>query len=315
MIQDYFPAVIDSSMLGCFKSCPQLMYKIFIEDWHPKEGANVHLVAGGAFAKGVEVARRMFFEVGMAPEDCMAMGLRALVKAYGDFECPPDSAKSLERMMGALTFYFERYPLNHQSGYPIVLASGKRAIECNGAEPLPIAHPITGDPLLYSWRTDAIVYFSSANYVCDEKTTSSLGPTWGRQWDLRSQFIGYKFWSQKTLEIPIAGALVRGVSILKTKYDTLEVPCNYSAAECQRWYDEMLEWTEAMIECWKKGRWRYNLDHACAEYGGCGFRTVCKAEADGAGKEILETFFERRRWDPVSRTETLLSTGEVVRQA
>ena len=111
MTTTYFPEVFDSSMLATFKSCPELFRRIYIEQWKSKD-PSVHLRAGGAFAAGIEAARTAYYVHGDSPEDSIAKGLHALMTFYGDFECPPDSAKSLERTAGALEFYFEQYPLN-----------------------------------------------------------------------------------------------------------------------------------------------------------------------------------------------------------
>jgi hypothetical protein len=58
-----------------------------------------------------------------------------------------------------------------------------------------------------------------------------------------------------------------------------------------------------MIRDWEAGEFDFNLDHACAEYGGCSFRGVCQMREPAA---LLAQQFQRRRWDPVARTETLL---------
>ena len=153
-----FPHTIDSTTLAAFRSCPQKAFLSYIEHWKPKD-ESVHLIAGGAFAKGIEVARRAFFEgVAIEPEivsifndqtgqherrvkwheaapdphltgDTEAaqhLGLQALMAAYGDFECPPDSAKSLERTAGALEFYFDQYPLDTDSKVPVTFVDGRR---------------------------------------------------------------------------------------------------------------------------------------------------------------------------------------------
>ncbi len=58
-----------------------------------------------------------------------------------------------------------------------------------------------------------------------------------------------------------------------------------------------------MKAAWESGEWGYDLDHACTEYGGCLFRSVCLMR-DPA--QLLEMQYQRRRWDPVSRTEIVL---------
>jgi len=297
-----FPEAIDSSMLAAFKSCPQLFKKIYIDQWKAKE-EKVDLHAGKAVAAGFEKARRLFFEEGLPAHVAEAEGLGELIRSYGDFVCPPDNPKSLERVAGAYEFYMDHYPLNHQTGFPILMPGGKRAIEVSFANPLPILHPETRQPLLMVGRGDMIVQYAGAEYGEDDKTTKSLGPTWSRQWDMRSQFLCYT-WGFREMGLNIAGFLVRGVSILKTKFDTQEAICNFAPWEIERWYGEMLSWLEDMVICFKTGRWRYNLDHACNEYGGCGFRTVCKSQNE---QPWLEMYFRRRKWDPVTRTETDLS--------
>lgn len=337
-----FPEVFDSSILSSFKSCPELFRKTYIEHWKPK-ALSVHLHAGAAFAKGLEVARKAFFvgeyetgfnlvvespyndsgrlvragtyvkqykteqlEPGNA-EDAIACGLQALLFAYGDYHCPPDSAKSAERMAGAFEFYFANYPLTMDDSVPVTLSGGKRGIEFNFAHPLPILHPSTGNPLLYVGRMDAIIHYAGGVYICDEKTTTQLGASWPRQWDLRAQFTGYA-WGCQQSGITVEGAIVRGVSILKTKYDTAQ-SINYRPEwQIDRWYRELLEWIQDIQINWDRtygagqpGPWRHNLDHACAEYGGCAFREACMSVDE---QPWLETAFERRIWDPLMRTET-----------
>jgi hypothetical protein len=295
-----FPETFDSSMLGSFKSCPTLFKNQYVEHWKPKE-PSVHLHAGAAFAKGIEVARTEFYVNGKSSEDAEAAGLGALLKFYGDFECPPDSAKSAERTAGALEFYFAQYPLNSDSP-PIILPSGKHGIEFSFIHPLPLSHPETGNPLLYCGRMDAILGYAGAQFICDEKTTTSLGASWGRSWDLRAQFTGYA-WGCQQAGIHVEGALIRGVSILKTKYDTQQAIIYRPEWQVDRWYDELLDWIKDIEVCWKKGKWRHNLDHSCADFGGCQFRNACTSQDE---QPWFETYFERRHWDPGTRIETKL---------
>lgn len=296
-----FPEVIDSSLIAAFRSCPQKAFLEFFEHWKLRD-PSVHLHAGATFARGLEVARTAFYTEGRPPADSVALGLRALIEAYGEFECPADSAKSLERMAGALEFYFERYPLGQDQAIPMSLPGGKRGIEFSFLEPIEILHPTTGNPILYSGRFDMIVNYQNLALGEDDKTASQLGASWPRQWDLRSQFTAYT-WGAKQAGIKLDGFLVRGVSILKTKYDTLETITYRPEWQIQRWYAQMLRDVRRMIASWESGIWDFNLDHACAEYGGCPFRGVCQLVKP---EHLLRQQFERRIWDPVRRVETLV---------
>ena len=175
-----FPHTVDSTILSTFRACPRKFLWQYIEHWKSRH-PSVHLIAGGAFASGIEAARNAFYVQGLSAEDSEAIGLQALLTHYGDFTDETGSAKSPERMAGALEFYFSQYPLGADGANPITLASGRRGIEFSFAEPLGIAHPVTGDPILYTGRSDMIAERAGGIYVYDEKTTSSLGASWGRQ--------------------------------------------------------------------------------------------------------------------------------------
>lgn len=297
-----FPEWLDSTMVSTFKSCPHKFYLEYILNYKPKE-ESVHLVAGAAYARGLEAARKAFFVAGKPPAEAEALGAAALMAEYGDFQCPPDSAKSLERTLGALEFYFDNYPLGHCGAIPYV-HGGKTCIEFTFAEPIEAVHPVTGGPLLYCGGSDQVVNYAGGVYVEDDKTTSSLGASWSRQWDLRSQFTGY-CWAQRRAGIPVTGVLVRGVSILKTKYDTQQAITYRSLAQIDEWMGVLLDCVEEMKRYWAKGWWRQSLDHACAEYGGCSLKQVCLTP--GMAKQPwLDQYFERRLWNPLTREETKL---------
>lgn len=296
-----FPKLLDSSLIASARSCGQKVNLEFFQHWKPRE-PSVHLHAGAAYAEGLEHARRAFFEDGASESEAEGIGLAALLKFYGDFQCPPDSAKSCERTAGALEYYFEQYPMSSDKAQPISLPSGKKAIEFSFSEPIDVAHPETGDPLIYCGRMDQIVQLEGMILGEDDKTTSQLGASWPRQWDLRSQFTGY-VWGAGRHGIKLNGFLVRGVSILKTKYDTLEAITYRPDWQIERWYEQLCRDVKRLIASWKEGYFDFNLDHACTEYGGCLFRSVCLMQDPTA---LLKQQFQRREWNPLTRKETVL---------
>lgn len=305
MTRPPFPSVLDSTIMAAFKSCPQKAYLEFIQHWKVRD-QSVHLHAGAAYAAGMEAARRAFYLQGQDEQDSITAGVQALLNFYGDFECPPESPKSAVRMAGALEFYFEHYRLGEDKAIPLALPGGKSGIEFNFLEPLDLLHPETEEPLLYSGRMDMMCSYEGMKLGEDDKTASQLGASWPRQWDLRSQFTGY-VWGAARAGIKLDGFLVRGVSILKTKYDTLQAITYRPEWQIDRWYDQLLRDIKRMIAAWEEGYFDYNLDHACAEYGGCQFRSICQMRNP---EQLLRQQFERRRWDPVARTETILGDEE-----
>ena len=300
-----FPRVLDSTIMAAFKSCEHKAWLEFFQHYKMLN-QSVHLHAGAAYAKGQEIVRTSFYLDHKSAEDSLADGLQALMEAYGDFQCPSDSAKSLERTAGALEFYYSHYRLGEDKAIPMTLLGGKRGIEFSFLEPLDALHPESGEPLLYSGRMDMMCEFEGMHLGEDDKTASQLGASWPRQWDLRSQFTGY-VWGAQRASIKLDGFLVRGVSILKTKYDTLQAITYRPDWMIERWYEQLHRDIGRMIAAWKDNYFGWNLDHACAEYGGCPFRGVCQMRDPSP---LLASQFERRKWDPVARTETVLGEGE-----
>lgn len=307
-----FPEVFDSSLLATAKACRYKFWLSACEEWKGV-GKNVHFVAGGAYATGLEAARHAYFQEGRTAEEAEAIGLGALIKAYGDFDPPSDSAKTLERTAGALEFYFDQYPLFREVATPIELAGGKKAIEINFAEPLPILHPETNQPLIMCGRMDQVVNFAGGVYIEDDKTTGSLGASWANQWHLRSQFTGYCWAMHRAFNIIPKGVLIRGVAILKTKYDTQQVITYREPYMVENWYRSTLHLIQELITDWHahKGQlgvvgndfYIKDLDQACVEWGGCGYQQVCRAPDP---EPWLRQYYERRHWDPITRTETPL---------
>jgi hypothetical protein len=116
---------------------------------------------------------------------------------------------------------------------------------------------------------------------------------------MRSQFTGYP-WAASKHGIQVKGSIIRGVSILKTKYDTMEITTYRSTYEIERWYQQVLRDVARMIQCWKDGYWDFSLDAGCVEYGVCPFVPICKNSQPDLW---LPTTFEQRVWDPLARRE------------
>ena len=300
MTRPPFPKTIDSTMLKTFRECPIKMKMEYMDHWKTKS-ISVHLHAGKAFASALETVRVCFYEKGLPSDEALEQGVKVLIQEYGTFECPPDESKSLDRMIGALDHYFTRWPLDTDPVRPWQWATGKHAIEFTFAAPLPFLNPETGEPVIYTGRSDFIGEMNGALYIVDDKTTKQLGASWMHAWDLRSQFTGYTWAARSVADIPVQGVMVRGVSILKTKYDNAEVITYRPQWQVDRWLDQSVRDLQRLQQCWESGWFDYNLDEACNSYGGCAFRRVCLSPEPQAW---LESDFERRVWDPLARTET-----------
>lgn len=288
-----YPEVLDATALSAMR-CPRKFDLGTVLRYRPAGGTNIHLRAGAAYAKGLEVARLSYCN-GSDPADCLERGVEALITEYGDAD-PGNTAKSLDRMVGALEYYFDQYPLDDDPAR-IATPGGVPAVEWSFALPLPFNNPDTGQPLLYAGRTDCLVEFCGGLYAEDDKTTSALGMSWSKQWELRSQFIGYA-WAMRELGLRPQGTIVRGVSILKTKYETAQAIVNSPDWKISEWVEHRNFLIAKSLEAYQNGYSEPALDETCNEYGGCSFKAVCQIPPKNR-QAWLDTSYEENDWNPL----------------
>ena len=316
-----FPTYIDNVMRSTYMHCARKYELRHVRNLIPGTATNVHLHFGASYARGLEIGRKAFYAEGLSEEKALKAALKAAREMWGDFEVLENAKgyKNLDRLLGAIKFYFQRYPMGTDFVKPWVTPEGEHAIEFKFAIPIPdITHPETGGPILYCGRTDFIGEYAKQLFIVDDKTASSLGEQWARNWELDSQNTGY-VWAARTKGYPVAGAILRGLALLSEKYvkETKETLANgtagqylenmsYSSAhaivqrapwEVDRWLDELRLDIEDMIRDYQRGRYRLALDKDhCNAYGGCPYREVCR-HADP--EPWIEQYYKIDVWSPL----------------
>lgn len=292
-----FPGVIDSSMIGYWRACRKKFWWRHMRNLAPR-GSNIHLHAGGCFAKGLEAARNSFFRDGHTADASIWDGCAAVIHAWGEEDLYEDEKKGLGRVLGGLDYYLtEAFPLATDYMLPFELEPGKRAVECNFGLPIGINHPVTGDPILYAGRFDMLAVHRDQQvlFVEDDKTTSSLGATWSARWTLRSQFTGY-VWGAQQYGLPVAGAIVRGISFLSNHYEKAESIQMRPQWMVDQWLATTQEDIREMIRSWEREIWLANLDDSCAAYGGCPYITLCSTPNP---EPFVPVYYEEHKWNPL----------------
>lgn len=295
-----------STAIGCLEK----FARGFIENWAPMT-PSIHLHAGGAFAHGLEVARRAFYEKGIPEAEARRDGLAALMRFYGPIEAPSTRSgdKSLGNVINAYDSYMERYRLGQDPVRPHMV-NGRAMVEFSFTIPTEVKHPQSGDPILYGGRADMIGLMHDALWVTDEKTASSLGEQWATNWDLDSQFTGYIAAAQLH-GYPVAGALVRGVGLLKTKITHAEAIVSRGPWEIERWWQQLHRDLKRMVRAWEDNYYDFALSKdQCNAFGGCSFKMLCESP-DPNG--YLPIHFRQRKWDPTAKDsgEKLLESPEL----
>lgn len=309
----HFPEVWDDTMRRNFATCPtKWAYSDIFHAALP--GKNIHLESGGVFASAIETARRSYYEELKDPWHSVNDGFVTLLREWDSGELPINDEngdkKNLISVGGAYASYFERYPLDTDPIRAYITPEGKAGVEFNFALPIDVNHPVTGQPIIYAGRFDMLGLFQDGLWVVDEKTTSRLGQSWGKQWRLRSQFTGY-CWGAREHNLSVVGAIIRGVSILSGGFGHEEVMVYRPQWMLDQWYMQLIREIEQAKRiyndmCDMQAHSKYspliNVNRsngeACSAYSGCPYMLLCEARDP---LDWMETNYEYHHWDPVTR--------------
>lgn len=300
-----FPTVIDSSMLSSY-SCPLQFFYKYCLNLTPYQ-KSIHLHAGGAFADAVQAVRLAYFRDNLDFEQSMFAGMRAFIKYWGQYEPDAPTYKDFYNVLAAVFDYFHTYHPATDHIRPFRRASGDPAVEFTFAIPLPVNHPVTGEPLLYAGRCDMVGVYSSLNCIVDEKTTYSFSDNWVRQFVMRAQFMGYCYAAQQ-YGIKTNTAVIRGVAIQQRAIKHQEAIIQFPQWQIERWYEEMVrkatnlvDWYSRYIDSNKDIRvWPMSYGDACTSYSGCEMLDLCTSENPANWFSTFST----RNWNPLIKDPT-----------
>lgn len=295
-----FPRVIDATIRNSFVACPTQAYWNHFRHLR-KIGGNVHLVFGGTLAKGLETFRKSFYDRRSPAfhnhEASLIAATKAMIHEWGTFEPTGDTPKTFDTCLLALMQYFEQYPPLDDQVQPFISETGP-AVEFTFALPIPgLFHPETGEPLLYAGRFDMLGQVGKSLLVVDEKTSGSLGASWAKSWELASQMTGY-CWAAREYGHPVAGAIIRGVGILKTRITFLPVTLQRPNWLIDRWLEQLKRDVTRMIGAWQEGFWDQNFGATCGSYGGCAYLELCTVKEP---EKWIEGYYEEVVWDPLHK--------------
>lgn len=320
-----FPSKIDSSILSSFDSCRQKFFREYILGLSP-QAQSPDLVAGGAFARGIEVTRLDLWVNNLSLEDSLLHGAWAISDEWGDFDPEPEKygkphVKSLVNTVSALYSYFEEYSPDTDHIKPYIYANGKPAVEFSFAIDMDVINPDTGEPFIFCGRCDLIGQHNSLRAVVDEKTTTSLGSKWPDKWTMRGQFLGYCFAAQN-FGLDITTAIIRGIAFQVKSFQHGEAIVTFGQWQIDRWWQEANMKVQEMADLWVacKGLsveemsevYRHSYADACDNYGGCVFKNdLCTSQHP----ENWISNYDVRRWDPLAKNPAipLITAGNAER--
>ena len=293
------PAYIDSTMLNCFRACPQKFYNEYILGLRPPD-TSVDLHAGAVFSATLESFYKEIYTNGADPSLALARAYATFKQEWGDFIIRKEGhPKTPENMWAAVEDYVRTYPPKTDSIQPYYLGDNP-SFEFSFAIPLDSdefpRHPISGDPFVYTGRFDLLGVRDGRPTIRDEKTAQRLESNWAEKWDLRSQFLGY-CWALQHSAIPCNTVVIRGVIITKTSIRQVEAIKLYPQTLINLWRHQLHRDITRLATSWREGYFDYNLGDTCTAYSHCPYIPLCSSPTP----ENWYPSYEVRRWNPLSR--------------
>lgn len=291
-----FPEVIDNTQVKAFRRCPQYWRRRYLEGLQLRDEAlSVDTHFGGCFAKGVEMARRAFFEQGKEAQEAIETGHSAAIAMWEDqpTKAAPKSAKTLANLLGALSYYWQQFPLGADGLTPI-----EGGIEMALQMPLPFLHPETGEALRYAGRCDLVARNEHDGVVIvDEKTMGRCTDAWLAQWDTDPQMSGYQYLLRHAGHE--AHSMIRGVEISSSGPSHVLVPVFRSSWQLDNWYAQLLRDVRRMLALYKEGTFDFAFGSACTAYGRpCEFARLCTTPN---AEQFVETNYFVNFWNPLAK--------------
>jgi hypothetical protein len=295
-----FPLGIDNTMRTAWDACERKFLLAHIYNLRAGKPSE-HLVFGGAYAKGLEVARKEYYNGNTNRVDYLGKAFIAAIEEWNLHLDDPllDIAKSLPNCLCAIDYYFKEWPMATDWVAPLGSKDGgEPAIEFSFAIPIPHKRPDTLDLLLYTGRFDMFADYASNPAVYDDKTAMQLGNQWIKSWNLSSQMTGY-IWAGQQSGFETDTAIIRGVSILKQSFGNAQAIEHRTKFEVDAWYKTLNRNVERMIQRYMEGpdAFTFSLGQACGAYGGCPYQTLCKKEN---WQDWIEPDFHEFVWNPLA---------------
>lgn len=283
------------SSLATLASCAQKFAWTYVEEIEePTPSAPQH--AGTVFDAGIN----MLYLGGWDVENALAR----MAETWGDFRTPVGSK------YGHLTLPFleERLRLYvaEREASPTIMETGK------------VSPIFSGEAHVFDWRgirlkviPDFVVEDASGRvWVTDLKTTSSwITEHWMLKFRIGHQLRLYAAAVQEITGTRVSGGLINAVYVGEKALDPPEAwrrrkstpsalkPVDFTAEQISETWD----WAHGLrvVEeaCEAAGVWPKN-EHACGDYGGCEFLTLCEAPSAMARKARMMTNFRRRTRRP-----------------
>lgn len=298
----------DSTSIGALSKCPRLYEYTIIEGYSSPYGEKAHLEFGTFFHSATEEYER-HKAAGKTHDQSLCEAIRRALTDTWNFDLKrpwlsSEPTKTRFTLLRTIVWYLDHF--KDENLKTLTLPNGKLAVELpfrlhlgDVTENNLIAS--TGEPYLLCGMLDRAVEWNEKIYITDKKTTKyDLDDRYFQQYSPNIQVSVYTIAGMIILDTEIDGLIIDGIQTLVSgsRFRRRPIPRSVPILE------EFLQNLQIMFrenEVYAENNFWPMRETSCG-FGKmqCSFRSVCSADPE-IRKELLETGFVKRMWDPLTR--------------
>jgi hypothetical protein len=271
-------------------------------------GKRIHKVLAARYLHNVNVT-----------EQTNAVMVSAASNAFADFDPGPDEYRNYGFAIEVINTYNKEYPTE---GFDVViLPDGKPAIEVPFAVPIgeiPVNKEVlvrrpSGEvgmrfvksiKIMWCGRVDLIYQRDSRLYLMDHKTTTQLGSTYFKAFEISHQVYGYVWAIAKLLNKAIYGFCINAIAVRKQTKTGKGIECIRSIVPLDQslvdeWIEDTLFTVADLVEMAIRGYFPKHTAWCCEKFGTCQYFPVCSLPPHSREVMLMSGNYTHVDWDPL----------------
>lgn len=159
-------------------------------------------------------------------------------------------------------------------------------------------------PLVWQGRIDLIYETQGRVSLMDHKTTSMMGPSYFKEFELSHQVYGYVWAASQLLKRAVYGFNVNALAIRKpTKtgkgIELVRQIVPLDQCLLDEWIDDTLHIVSDFVENVRRGYFPKHTKWCVGKYGECPYRSVCAIPPDQRELMLMSGVFKTVDWSPL----------------
>ena len=255
--------IVDNTILQCFNRCPRMYKWRHLLGLVSQEGSTTPLDFGSA----IHTCLELWYKGGTYSEGIAGFANSLTGK-------PTDDKRNIPNGLLILDAYWKKWIPEKT----ITVKHIESAIQIE----------LTSD-IIFCGKVDLVVEMFGDLYVLDHKTASSFSNTVARP---NSQFTGY-IYALRVLGVPVTGAILNLIAVLKTKQDFHRVITTRQEWELTEWKRWVCD-TKQLIDIATQYDDFPKYTHSCWQ---CGYKELCNSGPESL-QTMIDSKYKQEKWEP-----------------